>query len=146
MTAPAMPPSGAPTERTRMTVRVLLPHRELAMHDDVIRLVADTTAGSHGLLPRRLDVIMVLRPGILTIDTESTGVQYVAVDAGTLVKVGAEVLVSVRRAREGSDLAALRDAVRAEYLAESTEEHDLRAVMSKLETGLLKRFADLRHD
>jgi F-type H+-transporting ATPase subunit epsilon len=129
-----------------MTLRLLLPHRELATHDDVLRIVAETTMGAYGLLPRRRDVVMVLRPGILTIETVSSGEQYVAVDDGTLVKVGAEVLVSVRRAREGTDLAALRDAVTAEYLTESTEEHELRAVMSKLETGLLKRFADLRHD
>jgi len=129
-----------------MSLQVSLPHRVLATHADVVRIVAETATGVYGLLPRRLDVVMVLVPGILTIEMASLGERYVAVDHGTLVKVGREVLVAVRRAREGTDLEALRDAVNAEYLAERTEDHDLRAVMSKLETGFLKRFADLQHD
>ncbi len=129
-----------------MSLQVSLPHRILATHADVVLIVAETATGVFGLLPRRLDVVMVLVPGILTIETASLGERYVAVDHGTLVKVGREVLVAVRRAREGTDLAALRDAVNAEYLAKRPEDHDLRAVMHKLETGFLKRFADLQHD
>lgn len=139
-------PHTLPTVITHMSLRVSLPHRELATHADVVRIVAETATGSYGLLPHRLDVVMVLVPGVLTIETASLGELYVAVDEGTLVKVGADVLISVRRAREGTELDTLRDAVRDEYLAERTEAHDIRAVMSKLETGFLKRFADLQHD
>jgi len=139
-------PPALPHVSAHMSLRVSLPHRELATHSDVVRIVAETATGAYGLLPRRLDVVMVLVPGILTIETASLGERYVAVDDGTLVKVGREVLVSVRRAREGTDLEALRDAVNDEYRAESTNDHDIRAVMSKLETGFLKRFADLQDD
>ena len=65
------------------------------------RIVAETRAGSFGLLPHRLDCVAALTPGILTYETEADGEVYVAVDHGVLVKTGQEVLVSVRRALAG---------------------------------------------
>lgn len=128
-----------------MVLRILLPHRELAVHTDVLRIVAETPFGAYGLLPRRLDCVLVLTPGVLTIETAAGGERFVAVDDGTLVKAGRDVLVSVRRAMAGEDLAALRAAVRREYLDEASEARELRAVLAKLETGFLKRFAELTH-
>jgi hypothetical protein len=48
-------------------------------------------------------------PGILIYETEAEGEVYLAMDAGVLVKTGADVLVSVRRAIRGTDLGQLRD-------------------------------------
>lgn len=129
-----------------MALRLLLPHRELARHHGVVRVVAETRVGSHGLLPRRRDCVLLLVPGILTYATADGTERFVAVDEGTLVKAGSEVLVSVRRAMEGTDLEQLRLAVQRDYRAAQEEDHDLRAVMAKLETGFLKRFAELTHD
>ena len=57
-----------------------------------------------------------LTPGILIYETEAEGEVYVAVDEGVLVKTGADVLVSVRRALGGADLGQLRAAVEKEFL------------------------------
>ena len=63
-----------------------------------------------------------------------------------LVKTGADVLVSVRRALGGTDLGRLRDAVEKEFLTLDEREQSVRSVMAKLEAGFLRRLASLQHE
>lgn len=129
-----------------MNLKVLLPYQVFAEKTGVSRIVAETREGSFGLLPQRLDCVAALVPGILTYETDADGEVYLAVDDGVLVKAGADVLVSVRRALGGTDLAQLRDAVEREYLVVDEQEQDARWVMAKLETGFLRRFAALHNE
>ena len=129
-----------------MNLKVLLPFRIFAEKTGVLRLSAETRDGSFGLLPHRLDCVAALVPGILSYETESEGEVFVAVDEGVLVKNGAEVLVSVRRAMAGNDLGQLRAAVEKEYLTLDDQEQNIRTVMAKLESGFLQRFASFKHD
>jgi len=62
-----------------------------------------------------------------------------------LVKAGADVLVSVRRAIGGADLAQLQEAVKRQFLALDQRERDVRAAITKLEGGLIRRLADFQH-
>lgn len=124
-----------------MNLKVLLPFQVFAAATGVSRIVADTPEGSFGLLPHRLDCVAALVPGILTYETESEGEVFVAVDGGVLVKTGADVLVSVRRALGGKALSQLRAAVDQEYLTLNERERSVRSVMAKLETGFLRRLA-----
>ena len=48
-----------------MDLRVLLPFQVFAEKTGVSRIVAETRTGSFGLLPRRLDCVAALTPGIL---------------------------------------------------------------------------------
>ncbi|MBH2009830.1 F0F1 ATP synthase subunit epsilon [Polaromonas naphthalenivorans] len=129
-----------------MNLKILLPFRIFAEKTAVSRIVAETQAGSFGLLPQRLDCVAALTPGILIYETASDGEVFVAVDSGVLVKSGAEVLVSVRRAMGGANLGELRQAVEQEFLTLDEHEQNVRAVMAKLETGFLRRFATFQHD
>jgi len=129
-----------------MTLKVLLPFQVFTEETKVSRIVAETHEGSFGLLPQRLDCVAALEPGILTYETETDGEVFVAVDEGMLVKTGLNVLVSVRRAISGKDLAQLRVAVVKEFLSLDEEEQSVRAVMAKLENGFLRRFATFRHE
>ena len=129
-----------------MNLKVLLPFRIFAEKTGVKRIVAESREGSFGLLPHRLDCVAALVPGILIFETEAEGEVYVAVDAGVLVKAGPEVLVSVRRALSGTDIGQLRAAVEQEFLTIDEREQSVRTVMAKLETGFLRRFANLKHD
>ena len=113
---------------------------------NVLRIVADTHHGSFGLLPHRRDCVAALSPGILTYETEAGGVIYVAIDEGILVKTGAQVQVSVRRAVHGATLAKLHSVVEQEFLTLDEHEQSVRSVMAKLETGFLRRFANFQHD
>ncbi|HTA65433.1 MAG TPA: F0F1 ATP synthase subunit epsilon [Xanthomonadaceae bacterium] len=124
-----------------MNLEVLLPFQIFASRTDVSRIVAETGDGSFGLLPQRLDCVAALVPGILIYETQADGEIFVAVDEGVLVKTGADVLVSVRRALAGKDLGQLRDAVEKEFLNPDEHEQNVRAVMAKLETGFLRRLA-----
>ena len=129
-----------------MNLKVLLPFGIFAEIAGVSRVVAETRDGSFGLLPHRLDCVAALTPGILIYETDAEGEAYVAVDEGVLVKAGLDVLVSVRRALGGADLGQLRDAVEVDFLAQDEREQSVRAVMAKLETGFLRRFATFQHE
>lgn len=129
-----------------MRLKILLPSQVFAEQDQVLRVVAETRDGSFGLLPQRLDCVAALTPGILCYETAADGEVFVAVDEGVLVKTGREVLVSVRRAMLGPDLAQLRHAVEQEFLSLDEREQNVRSVMAKLETGFLQRFARFQHD
>ena len=129
-----------------MRLKVLLPFRIFADKRDVSRIVAETSEGSFGLLPRRLDCIAALVPGILSYQTDADGEIFMAVDEGVLVKIGDEVLVSVRRASLGTDLGALRDAVQREFLSLDAQQKSVRVATSKLESTFVSRFASFHHE
>jgi F-type H+-transporting ATPase subunit epsilon len=131
---------------TLMNLKVLLPLQVFAEKAGVSRIVAETRAGSFGLLPQRLDCVAALSAGIVTYETNADGEVYVAVDEGVLVKTGPDVLVSVRRALGGTDLGQLRDAVEKEFLTVDEQEKSVRAVMAKLEAGFLRRLASFHHE
>src|SRR5512141_2925933 len=131
---------------TLMNLKVLLPFQVFAEVTGVARIVAETRQGSFGLLPHRLDCVAALVPGILIYRTDSDAEVLVAVDEGVLVKTGPDVLVSVRRAIGGTDLAQLRGAVEKEFLTLDDHEQSVRLVMAKLETGFLRRFATFQHE
>ncbi|MCB1055064.1 MAG: F0F1 ATP synthase subunit epsilon [Acidobacteria bacterium] len=128
-----------------MNLKVLLPFQVFAEKTGVSRIVAETRRGSFGLLPRRLDCVAALPPGILLYETAAEGEAYLAVDEGILVKTGRDVLVSVRWALAGSDLGRLRAAVEQEFLTLDEQERNVRTVMARLESGFLHRFARFRH-
>jgi len=129
-----------------MNLKVLLPFQVFAEQTGVTRIVAETCEGSFGLLPHRLDCVAALVPGILIYQTESGGEVLVAVDEGVLVKTGADVLVSVRRAIGGTDLGQLHTAVEREFLTLDENERSVRTAVAKLETGFLQRFAKFQHE
>jgi F-type H+-transporting ATPase subunit epsilon len=129
-----------------MNLKILLPFEIFAESTDVSRIVADTTDGSYGFLPHRLDCVAALVPGILTYETNDGRTAYVAVDEGVLVKAGAEVTVSVRRAIGGNDLGELNDAVERDFLKVDDQERNVRSAVAKLESGLMGRLAEFEHD
>jgi len=127
-----------------MQLKILLPSRVFAVLTDVSSIVAETDDGSFGLLPERLDCVAALVPGILTYRM-ATGAVYLAVDEGVLVKAGANVLVSVRRAIPGPDLAALHDSVKRDFLAVDQEERVVRRAVATMESAFIARFDRLDH-
>ncbi len=127
-----------------MTLRVLLPFEVFVEEAGVASIVVETAHGSFGLLPQRLDCVAALVPGILSFESAGAGEVFLAVDEGVLVKTGSTVVVSVRRALRGEDLAQLRDVVEQQFLMFDDQEQAVRTAMARLETGFLRRFATLR--
>lgn len=133
-------------QAARMNLKILLPFKVFAEKSGVKRIVAESRAGSFGLLPRRLDCVAALAPGILVFETVAEGEVCIAVDEGILVKTGNDVLVSVRNAIGGADLGQLRAAVEQEFLNLDEQEKSVRSVLAKLESGFVRRFAAFHHE
>lgn len=129
-----------------MNLKILMPYGIFTEKTDVSRIVAETREGSFGILPHRLDCIAALSPGILTYESEEAGEVFVAVDEGVLVKVGLDVLVSVRKAISGAELGLLREAVEREFLDFSEQDLIFRSVMAKMEGGFIGLLAEFQHE
>jgi len=85
-------------------------------------------------------------PGILTYEAKDGGTVYVGIDQGVLVKAGAQVTVSVRRAIGGSDLGQLKDAVERDFLKLDEQERNVRTAVAKMESSLMGRLAEFEND
>ncbi len=131
-------------ENTLIHLKILLPYKVFADIEKVKKIVVETTAGSYGILPRRLDCTAALLPGILMYETEKDGAKYIALDDGILIKAGSEVSVSVRNAMGDAPLGKLRNLVEQEMMQLDELEVSARNVMAKLETGFMRNFQKIR--
>lgn len=130
-------------EKPLMNLKILLPFKVFADVKNVSSIVMETSEGSYGLLPQRLDCVAALVPGIFTYETDGTS-HYVAVDNGVMVKAGAQVLVSVRNAFGGADLGKLGDLVKKDFKSEDENQKQVNTVIAKLERGFIYSFDKLR--
>lgn len=125
-----------------MNLRILLPTRIL-LDRPVDKIVAEAENGSFCLLPRHVDFVAALVPGLLSY-TAGEQEEFVAVDEGILVKNGADVLVSVRDALIGPDLGMLRLMVTEQYEVLDEREKRARSALVRLEADFVRRFIELR--
>ena len=112
----------------------------------VNRVTVDTNAGSYGFLPQRLDCVAALVPGILTYETATGGVYYVAIDEGVLIKTENEIQVSVRNAIGGADLGKLRETIEREFKNLDENERIARSAVAKLESEFIQSIKKLRQE
>ncbi len=129
-----------------MHLRILLPFEIFSDQKNVKRMVAETQDGLFGILPRRLDCVAALIPGILTFESETEGETFVAVDEGVLIKTGLDVRVAVRSAVSGTDLHKLQQHVEDEFVHLSEQQARLRSVLIKMESGFMRRLSEFRHE
>ncbi len=127
-----------------MHVKILLPYRVFADAENVKRLVVETSEGSYGLLPQRLDCCAVVAPGILVYETAEGQEKYVAVDEGIMVKTGLLILISVRNAIGDAPLGKLKELVVSKLKQKNEEEISFRQVMAKLESSFIRSIEKLR--
>jgi F-type H+-transporting ATPase subunit epsilon len=125
-----------------MRLKVLLPS-EVLLDAAVTKVNAEAENGAFCLLPRHIDFVAALVPGLLSFETEDGREEFVAVDEGILVKCGAQVLVSTRQAVRGPDLGSLRQAIDEQFRALDEQERKARAAAARLEADLVRRFLEL---
>lgn len=125
-----------------MQVSLLLPDRVL-VSEPVSKVIAEAQNGSFCLLPRHIDFVAALVPGLLTYVDADEVERFAAVDEGVLVKRGREVLVSTRHAVIGEDIGSLRSTVRDEFLSIDSRERNARSALARLELDLIQRFVEL---
>jgi len=113
--------------------------------EEVARVTAEAGNGSFCLLPRHVDFVAALVPGLLSYEAASGKERFLAVDSGILVKCGPEVTVSTRRAVSGASLGELRETVSQRFEALDEREKTVRAASARMEAGLIRRFLELEH-
>ena len=125
-----------------MQVKILLP--STVFLDQVAKkLVAEGQNGFFCLLPRHIDYTNALVPGILTLEHMDGQIAYYAVSEGILVKIGRQVLLSVRDAVRGETLEDLKKAVDSQFLQLIRQEQASRTALKKLEADTIRRFMEL---
>ena len=127
-----------------MRLKVLLPS-EVLVDETVTKIIAEAENGSFCLKPRHVDFVAALAPGLLSFMSERGEEVFLAVDEGTLVKCGAEVLVSTRNAVRGTDLESLKKTVEDQYLNLDDAERLARSALARLEAGVLRRYTEMRN-
>lgn len=125
-----------------MRLIILLPGETL-LDTAVSKVIAEAADGSFCLLPRHVDCVAALLPGLLIYHDVQGREHVLAVDTGTLVKWGPEVRVSVRRAVQSTDLAALKDTVEQQFKRLDEHESSARSALARLEASVMRRFVEL---
>lgn len=125
-----------------MRLKVLLPSGVL-VDQEVTKVVAEAENGSFCLLPRHVDFLTALVPELLSF-TPMRGVEeFLAIDAGILIKCGPEVLVSSKNAVRGPNLGQLEQTVEESFQRLDDHETMARSAFAKLEANFIRRFMDL---
>jgi F-type H+-transporting ATPase subunit epsilon len=114
------------------------------IEEDVTKVVAEAHNGFFCLLPRHVDFVAALVPGILSYEIGSGREVFLAVDEGILIKCSQEVLVSTRNAVRGPDLGQLRLTVVEKFEALDEREKSARSAMAKIEAGFVRRFLEIQ--
>ena len=109
-----------------------------------MQVTAEAENGFFTLLPRHIDFVTALVPGIFFYLTTDGEEHFLALDEGILVKQGDLVYVSAVRAVAGDDLEHLEDLVVNELKILGESEKKARTVMARLEADTLLRFTRLR--
>jgi len=125
-----------------VNLKILLPSHIL-VDQPVTKVIAEAINGSFCLLPRHIDFVAALVPGIFSFTTPEGTEEMFAMDEGILIKCGPEVLVSARNAVRGPDLGSLKKTVEESFLALDEREKIARAAAVKLEIDIVRRFMEM---
>ncbi len=129
-----------------MNLKILLPFKIFLELTNIVRVVVDTTNGSYGFLPQRLDCVAALVPGILTYENSNGALFYVAIDEGILIKTEKDIHVSVRNAITGADLGKLHESIEKEFKNLDESERSVRTAVAKLESEFIQNVQKLHQD
>ena len=126
-----------------MRLKVLLP-TEVLLDQEVTKIVAEAPNGYFCLLPRHVDFVTSLVPGILSFWDASDKESFLAVDEGIVVKHGSQVLLSTQNAALGTDLGALRQLIEGTFTVLDERERVTRSALARMEADLIRRLVELR--
>lgn len=117
----------------------------VVVDDHADKVSIEALDGWRTLLPRHVDFVTVLVPGLLAYELDGRE-RFVAVDGGTLVKRGRTVRVAAPEAIPGEDVLGLQRALRAAFRESTESEQRARTAIAHLETDAIRRLMELEHD
>lgn len=124
-----------------MNLKVYLPRR-IFLNVEVSRVSVEAENGSFTLLPRHVDWVASLVPGILSYEAGGKE-EFLAVDEGVLVKCGPDVMVSTRNAIMGEKLGSLRQSIEEKFRELDEREKKARSVLARFEADFIRRFMEM---
>jgi F-type H+-transporting ATPase subunit epsilon len=125
-----------------MRLQVLIPEG-VFVDREVSAVIAEGADGLFGMLPRHVDFVSALVPGLLLYRTDEEGeYEYLGVDEGILVKRGETVSVSARGAVRGPGIGELRKAVEERFRSLDEHERQARSALAKMEAEFVRRFLE----
>jgi F-type H+-transporting ATPase subunit epsilon len=125
-----------------MRLKVLLP-TEVLVDAAVTKVIAEAENGSFCLLPRHIDFVAALVPGLFSFVSTEGQEEFLAIDEGVLVKCGAQVMISTRNAVIGPDLGTLKQMVEDQFRILDERERMARSAVVKLEADFVRRFIEM---
>jgi F-type H+-transporting ATPase subunit epsilon len=124
-----------------MQLKILLP-TEIFLETEINKITVEGENGHFTLLPRHIDFVSALVPGILVFQRENNESEFIAIDEGILVKCDQEVLVSVGNAVKGDSLATLQQTVENNFKLLNEQDKKAKKVAASLEASLIRRFVE----
>ena len=131
------------TWATEMEVCLRLPTRVL-YQGMARKLFAVAENGAFGMLPNHVDFVTSLVPSVLILTGPNGSEQIFGIEEGILVKKGHRIDIAIRRGVPGEDLDSLQESVRKNFIEVDEDERVARSALSRLEAGMVRRFADLQ--
>ncbi|MEE4379103.1 MAG: F0F1 ATP synthase subunit epsilon [Candidatus Competibacteraceae bacterium] len=110
---------------------------------DVSKVIAEADNGFFCLLPRHVDFVAALTPGVFYYWTIAHQRRIAAIDEGILVKCGEQVLVSTLRGFISDDLDMLETYVQEQFQVLDEQARRARSAVARLEAGAVRRFMQL---
>jgi F-type H+-transporting ATPase subunit epsilon len=126
-----------------MKLKVLLP-TEVLLDEEVTKIVAEAPNGYFCLLPRHIDFVSALVPGILSCWDSEENETFMAVDEGIIVKYGPQVLVSTQNAALGTDLGVLQQLIEETFNVLDEREQVTRSALARMEADFIRRLIELK--
>jgi len=130
-------------KQNSMNLKILLP-TEVFLETKASKIVAEAGDGFFGLLPRHVDFISALVPGIFTYWDKDDNEIFIAIDNGLLVKYGQNVLVSTRNAVCGKDLDELEHLIDETFNVIDEQDRSARSAVSRMEADFIRRLVEIR--
>lgn len=127
-----------------MRLRVLVP-THIEVDEEVDKVSAEGLEGAFCILPRHLDWVSGLVPGLLSYEKDGQEV-FLAINGGALVKCGDVVSVSTWEAAGGTDLEAIEKTVEESYKKLSEREERAQMAVAKIEADFVRRLVELEEN
>lgn len=126
---------------TTMRLLVVTPG-EVVVDQKVDKINAEAVDGAFALLPRHVDFVATLVPGLLSFVADDDE-RLLAIDGGVLVKQRFTVRVATPEAIRGDSVLALQRALRASFEELGERERQSRSALAHLETDAVRRLIEM---
>ncbi len=110
---------------------------------DAVKVIAEASNGFFCLLPRHMDFIATLVPGLLTFTNQANTESLYAINHGCLLKINREVRISTFNAIQGKDLASIKSTLEQQFFTLDEQERNAHSALARLEANTLRRFIQM---